>query len=90
MGSEMCIRDRFLVEHEWAQTADDILQRRTKYGLHLSPSEVVAFTDWFDVEFRENYADTPNTGTPITSSSNSKLQNMKSRTQKPKYEDTIE
>jgi glycerol-3-phosphate dehydrogenase len=29
---------RYLVEHEWAQTAEDILFRRTKLGLHLSPT----------------------------------------------------
>ena len=27
--------------HEWAQTADDILWRRTKLGLRLSDAQVV-------------------------------------------------
>lgn len=30
----------YLMEHEWAQTAEDILWRRTKLGLMLSPQEV--------------------------------------------------
>jgi glycerol-3-phosphate dehydrogenase len=29
---------RYLVDHEWARTADDILFRRTKLGLHLPPT----------------------------------------------------
>ncbi|MBT5266127.1 MAG: glycerol-3-phosphate dehydrogenase [Rhodospirillaceae bacterium] len=29
----------YLIEHEWAVTADDILWRRTKLGLHLDASE---------------------------------------------------
>jgi glycerol-3-phosphate dehydrogenase len=27
------------VDHEWAQTADDILWRRTKAGLLMSPAQ---------------------------------------------------
>jgi glycerol-3-phosphate dehydrogenase len=30
---------RYLVEQEWAQTADDVLWRRTKLGLRFSPAE---------------------------------------------------
>jgi glycerol-3-phosphate dehydrogenase len=29
----------WLVKQEWAQTAEDILWRRTKLGLHLPPSQ---------------------------------------------------
>jgi glycerol-3-phosphate dehydrogenase len=29
----------YLLTHEWAQTADDILDRRTKHGLHLSKQQ---------------------------------------------------
>ncbi|QIG47639.1 glycerol-3-phosphate dehydrogenase [Nordella sp. HKS 07] len=32
----------YLREAEWAQTAEDILERRTKHGLHLTPSEIEA------------------------------------------------
>jgi D-erythritol 1-phosphate dehydrogenase len=33
--------------HEWAKTADDVLWRRTKCGLHMTPGERQAFADWF-------------------------------------------
>ena len=39
---------RYLVASEWAQRADDILYRRTKHYLHLTPAERAAFADWFD------------------------------------------
>jgi glycerol-3-phosphate dehydrogenase len=39
---------RHLVAEEWARTADDILWRRTKHGLHLDPAERAAFAEWFD------------------------------------------
>ncbi|MGD0721260.1 MAG: glycerol-3-phosphate dehydrogenase [Roseiarcus sp.] len=37
---------RFLVAEEWARTAEDILMRRTKHGLHLTPVEREVFADW--------------------------------------------
>lgn len=37
----------YLINHEWATSADDILWRRSKLGLHMSESERDAFTDWF-------------------------------------------
>jgi glycerol-3-phosphate dehydrogenase len=37
---------RYLREAEWAHTAEDILQRRTKHGLHLERSLRDAFEDW--------------------------------------------
>jgi glycerol-3-phosphate dehydrogenase len=33
---------RWLVEHEWARTAEDVLWRRTKLGLHFGPEETRA------------------------------------------------
>lgn len=42
---------RYLVENEWAQTAEDILWRRTKHRLHLSAGEQEAFGGWFTSEF---------------------------------------
>jgi glycerol-3-phosphate dehydrogenase len=38
----------FLQHQEWASTADDILERRTKHGLHLTPQQKQAFTGWID------------------------------------------
>jgi glycerol-3-phosphate dehydrogenase len=38
---------RYLVAKEWAQTAEDVLWRRTKHRLHLTEGERQAFSDWF-------------------------------------------
>ncbi|MER9947618.1 glycerol-3-phosphate dehydrogenase [Mesorhizobium sp. M0047] len=38
---------KFLVETEWAGTSADILERRTKHGLHINAAERNAFEDWF-------------------------------------------
>lgn len=37
---------RYLMEREWAVTAEDSLERRTKHGLHLSAEERRAFQAW--------------------------------------------
>ncbi len=37
---------RYLIRHEWAQTAEDIVWRRTKLGLHLSQDEIAALDAW--------------------------------------------
>jgi glycerol-3-phosphate dehydrogenase len=38
--------ERF-VEHEWARTAEDVLWRRTKLGLHLDAAAKARVRDWF-------------------------------------------
>lgn len=38
---------RYLVAHEWALSAEDILWRRSKHRLHLSDEEQETFADWF-------------------------------------------
>lgn len=38
----------YLVGNEWAQTAEDILWRRTKHRLHLTEAEQAAFIKWFE------------------------------------------
>lgn len=38
----------YLVKTEWAQTAEDILWRRTKHRLHLTEKEQETFTNWFN------------------------------------------
>lgn len=38
---------RYLTAREWAMTAEDILRRRTKHYLHLTPGEQDAFAQWF-------------------------------------------
>ena len=37
---------RYLMAQEWAQSADDILWRRTKCGLHMSSAQREAFAQW--------------------------------------------
>ncbi|MGI4858052.1 MAG: glycerol-3-phosphate dehydrogenase [Janthinobacterium lividum] len=39
---------RYLIAHEWAETAPDILTRRTKHGLHMSAGQTAAFDAWFN------------------------------------------
>jgi glycerol-3-phosphate dehydrogenase len=39
---------RYLVATEWAETAEDVLIRRTKQNLHLTEAERAAFEHWFD------------------------------------------
>ena len=36
----------YLVEHEWAKTAEDVLWRRTKAGLHLSAAQQDRVAAW--------------------------------------------
>ncbi|MCK9511678.1 MAG: glycerol-3-phosphate dehydrogenase [Pigmentiphaga sp.] len=38
----------YLRRHEWARTADDILWRRSKLGLHLPASATATLQDWLD------------------------------------------
>ena len=37
---------KYLMTHEWAKTAEDILWRRTKCGLHMSEDERAHFKNW--------------------------------------------
>ena len=37
---------RYLVEHEWARTGEDVLWRRTKLGLHLNEAGRVHVHEW--------------------------------------------
>jgi glycerol-3-phosphate dehydrogenase len=46
-GAELYEREvDFLCRTEWAVTAEDILERRTKHGLHLTPDQRAAFEAW--------------------------------------------
>jgi len=42
----------YLMEHEWACDAQDVLWRRTKLGLHLSADERRSVADWFEAHAR--------------------------------------
>src|SRR3974390_1263405 len=37
---------KYLMMSEWAMTAEDIVWRRSKLGLRLSPAEMAAIDDW--------------------------------------------
>jgi len=37
---------RYLMANEWARTADDVVWRRSKLGLRLSPAEIAALDTW--------------------------------------------
>ena len=41
---------RYLVDHEWAKSAEDVLWRRSKLGLHLSDETRNAIIQWFKTE----------------------------------------
>lgn len=43
----------FLIQHEWAKTAEDILWRRSKLGLSFSPSETKKLENWLALYFSE-------------------------------------
>ncbi len=38
----------YLAAHEWARSAEDILTRRTKHGLHMTPAEKSTLESWFN------------------------------------------
>jgi glycerol-3-phosphate dehydrogenase len=47
-GAELYEREAdFLARTEWARDAEDVLTRRTKHHLHLTPAERDRFADWF-------------------------------------------
>ena len=44
---------RYLMAKEFAKTADDIVWRRSKLGLRLSPSQVTELEIWMQAELEE-------------------------------------
>jgi glycerol-3-phosphate dehydrogenase len=46
-GAELFAREiDYLIEHEWARTAEDVVYRRTKTGLHLTADQRAAVTQY--------------------------------------------
>jgi glycerol-3-phosphate dehydrogenase len=43
---------RYLMQHEWAQTAEDVLWRRSKLGLRFSEAEASRLGEWMQAESR--------------------------------------
>jgi glycerol-3-phosphate dehydrogenase len=41
---------RWCIEHEWAREAEDVLWRRTKCGLVMTPAQRAAFADWWTAQ----------------------------------------
>ncbi len=39
---------RYLIEQEWARSTEDILERRSKHGLHLSAEQRAGFAAWLE------------------------------------------
>ena len=39
---------RYLMTHEWAKTAEDVLWRRTKLGLHMTTSQIDTLEKWMN------------------------------------------
>ena len=46
----------YLHRHEWARTADDVLWRRTKLGLHLGEAQRAAVAAWCATNWNDNAA----------------------------------
>lgn len=48
-GADLYEREiEHLVRHEWAKTAEDILWRRSKLGLHITTEQARKLSDWLD------------------------------------------
>ncbi|MFL6664566.1 MAG: glycerol-3-phosphate dehydrogenase, partial [Rhizobacter sp.] len=55
---------RHLVAHEWAVTAEDVLWRRSKLGLHLDVAGQEAVDRWMKAAIRAEAAPEPTTASP--------------------------
>jgi glycerol-3-phosphate dehydrogenase len=51
---------RYLMDHEWARTADDILWRRSKIGIGMNQQQINALDRWMEV----HASPTPNQNKP--------------------------
>ena len=50
---------RYLRDHEWAKSVDDVLWRRSKLGLHLSETERATVARWCETEWRLPLSERP-------------------------------
>jgi glycerol-3-phosphate dehydrogenase len=41
---------QYLIDNEWVTSADDVLWRRSKLGLHMKPDEIAALQDYFSAK----------------------------------------
>jgi glycerol-3-phosphate dehydrogenase len=52
-GADLSEREvRYLMDHEWAQTAEDVLWRRSRLGLVATAAEAVALDEWMRAQPR--------------------------------------
>ena len=57
-GEELYEKEvRYLMEHEWAKTADDILWRRSKIGIGMNQEQVEALDRWIKTSTRLNQSE---------------------------------
>ncbi len=56
----------YLHTHEWARSADDVLWRRSKLGLHLTTAQRAAVADWCEAHWTDAIAPATATTTPRT------------------------
>jgi len=56
----------YLHEHEWARSADDVLWRRSKLGLHLNPAQRAAVARWCATHWPDAAAASPNNAARAT------------------------
>ncbi len=52
---------QWFIDQEWARTAEDILWRRTKCGLHMTPAERQRLTDYLADYLAQHLTDSPTT-----------------------------
>jgi glycerol-3-phosphate dehydrogenase len=46
-GADLSEREvAYLMEHEWARTAEDVLWRRSKLGFHITDADAARLADW--------------------------------------------
>jgi glycerol-3-phosphate dehydrogenase len=71
------IEARYLADKEFAQSADDVLWRRTKCGLRMSSEEINRFANWFAEHLHPGRVEAEKTriqlASPFESSGSSKL-----------------
>ena len=53
-GGLYMVELRYLIAHEWARTAEDVLWRRTKCGVHMTQVQRDELTAWFETELERD------------------------------------
>jgi glycerol-3-phosphate dehydrogenase len=53
-GADLTEREvRYLMAEEWARTAEDVLWRRSKLGLHMDQAAAARLADWMRTESKQ-------------------------------------